>query len=80
MKKVLDTSKRFEYYLVKLKEGAMRDLPDSHTTEEPAVYHNAEHDREEAIRRYGIGHVRIVEDLDRMTEACYGPRYRGQLR
>jgi len=69
-------------------EGAYRQPPpherntmnDKTTTEEPVVYHNAESDREEAIRRYGIGHVRAVEDLDRITEACYGPRYRGQLR
>jgi hypothetical protein len=60
-----------------MKGNEMKDIP---TTEEPVVYHNAESDREEAIRRYGIGHVRAVEDLDRITEACYGPRYRGQLR
>jgi hypothetical protein len=60
-----------------MKGNEMNDKP---TTEEPVVYHNAESDREEAIRRFGIEHVRIVEDLDRITEACYGPRHRGQLR
>jgi len=56
------------------------EMKDSPTKEEPVAFHNAESDREEAILCYGIGHVRAVEDLDRITEACYGPRYRGQLR